>query len=158
MRKLLTKRWHGVPVALIAIPAITGVVAAAFFTLWSGEGLLVVSEPITLWTGTSAVDQPTQLTGLDNSLDDLVLAPGECHTEWLKIVSATAANLTVQGVFDIDGPATVTAYYEGGGVAPLFDGGVCVTSAEDVLIRIEVALPGSAELGSYNFTRSYSRG
>jgi hypothetical protein len=48
MKKLLTRRWHGIPIGMIAVLALVGVVAAVGYTFLSHTIEITVDEPLTI--------------------------------------------------------------------------------------------------------------
>jgi len=151
MRNFLKKRWHGIPIGIIAVFILVGVVAAAGYTFLSGTVSVEVKEACTLqtWNGDSWIDR-----GKDFSITLDSVYPGESYSVPMQVINDSSASLTVTGTYTLtaypdDGWAKVTV---GGG----FSGGI---SCQEGITRDDLTLTvtGDAPPGTYTVAINFNR-
>jgi len=160
MRRFLRKRWHGIPVGIIATLLLVGAVAAGAFVVISGTITFTVTEPLVVRYHLGCGNW-TDVTG-DFTLS-MDASPGQSQDVWLMLYNSGGGDLTIgldwavtQAPSGHWGALTVTSGYANG--SALLVGDLSVAAGECPTARITVALNGTADEGTYklavNFTRS----
>ena len=167
MKKLFSGRIGRIPMAVLAISLLAviaagGVVAAATgFVLWDGTSEITVDEAITIYYGETPGTCGTELV-FGVVMDDLALLPGECDDTWFKISSGAPHDLLLKVIMVADeGEGVIIGFYDEVGDPSTIlseDGGLPIDSADgNVYIRRSVCVDGSAPLGVYEMSTSFTR-
>jgi len=148
MRNFLKKRWHGVPIGVLAVLLAAGIVAASFAFL-SGTVDVKVDEPCELqtWDGSA-----WQTRGADFSIT-FTAYPGESKSVPMRVINKSSATLTIAGVY------AMTAYPAGGYGDISVSGGFSTPQAFTGTQQDDLTLTVSndAPPGDYTFTVNFSR-
>jgi len=151
MKNFLRKRWHGLPIGILAMVLMAGVVAAAGFTFLSGTVDVSVDEACEIQTWDGSAWQ-TRGEGFSITVTDVY--PGESFSIPMQVVNKSSATLTVAGTY------AMTVYPAGGygniSVSGGFSAGIsCATG----ITRDDLTLTASndAPPGGYTFTLDFNR-
>ena len=152
MKNFLKKRWHGIPIGIIAMLALVGIVAAGSYTFLSGTIDIKVEEAVTVqydWPG----DGLGWLDWDGSSLTITGAYPGESVNIGIKICNASSAALDVNMV------ATLTGHPSGGSGKLTVSGGPAGSIAGNSCWEgvVTGTIAGDTPPGDYSVTLNFNR-
>lgn len=125
--RLLKKRWHSIPVALVAVLlAVTMITGSVFawYEVTQGTADVTVIEAITI----ANVDgDDGNFVGYDPSVWTVSMYPGEMKALWIEVTNASSADLEVVATVD-----------------PISDDGLTVTGNAGISLAEPVTIPGNS--------------
>jgi len=151
MRRFLRKRWHGIPVGILAVLLLVGVAAASTYTIVSMQFSVTVTEPITVWRSWTGADPWIRFE--EGSVVPLVWDAGNTKDMWVKVTNTSNNAITVtmyyddhDGTFELTGSDLV-----GTGIS-------CASGGADTLRMLTWKVADGAGAGTYLVAVNFTRG
>ena len=141
---------------------VTGSVVAATggYVLWEGTSEIMVSEPITIYYGSSTGSCNAELV-LDDPLGATVgMTPGVCIDTWFRITNDVPYDLLIKVDVTTSDDTVVTAAFfdESGNPSDIESAGLLISYGDGaVFVYRSVCVNGTAALGLYTVSTAFTR-
>lgn len=161
MKNFFRKRWHGIPVGIIAVFVLVGIVAASAYTFLSFTTKIILDEPLRIemkWydNTTHVWTDWWELTGEEGADElDLYMSPGESQVFGLRAYNRSYGTLTLRILITGETDYFTFEDFPTGQFIPFSDGDDSTPewSTEKATIRAD----GDAPPGTYSVNISFTR-